>query len=258
MPTRNSTMRRHWREGVLVLVPLLLLGGILTVGPVPQDPAYHQFADRRMVFGVPNFFNVASNALFVAFGVAGTVLCLGPRRPVSSTSWAAFFIGGILIGIGSAYYHWAPDDAALAWDRVAMSVAFAGLLAALASEHVSAVPEKAVLIPAIATGVASVLWWRYTDDLRLYIWVQAVPLAAIPLMLALFPGRYTHRAYLLYGFGFYLLARLAEVGDRQLFALTSNLLSGHSMKHLLAAFGFLSVLLMLRRREPIERNRIPS
>lgn len=251
-------MRCHWREGMLVLVALALLGAIMAVGPIPQDPGYHQFADQRVILGVPNFFNVASNVLFLAFGIAGTVLCLGPHRPASSTSWAMFFIGGILIGVGSGYYHWTPDSATLMWDRMAMTVSFMALLAALVSEHVGAVPEKVVLICAIAIGVAAVLWWHYTDDLRLYIWVQAVPLAAIPLMLALFPGRYTHRVYLLYGFSFYVVAKLAEVGDRQLFALTSNMLSGHSLKHLLAAFGFLFVYLMLRRRQPVEKPRVLS
>lgn len=258
MPTKSLTMRRHWREGVLVLIALALLAAILAAGPISQDPGYHQFADQRVIFGVPNFFNIVSNVLFLAFGTAGTLLCLGPRKPDSSTSWTTFFAGGILIGLGSAYYHWAPDDATLVWDRMAMAVSFMALSAALVSEHLDAVPQKIVLVSAIAIGVAAVLWWHYTGDLRFYVWVQAVPLAAVPLMLALFPGRYTHRVYLLYGFGFYFLAKLAEVADRQLFVLTSGVLSGHSLKHLLAAFGFLFVYLMLRRRGPAGTDRLTA
>ena len=34
---------------------------VLRMEPVPQDPAYHQFADARPWLGIPNFQNVASN-----------------------------------------------------------------------------------------------------------------------------------------------------------------------------------------------------
>lgn len=256
--TQNSTVRRYWREGTLVLVPVVLLAGIMAVGPIPQDPAYHQFADGRAIFGVSNFVNVASNLLFVVFGVVGTAFCLGPRRPRACVSWATLFIGGILIALGSGYYHSAPDSATLVWDRLPMTVAFMGLFAALVSEHVSERIEHEVLVPALIIGVASVLWWHYIDDLRLYVWVQAAPFVAIPVMLAMFPGKYTHRIYLLYGLGFYVLAKLAEVADRELFALTSGVLSGHSAKHMLAALSFFCVYLMLKRREPVAAGKDPS
>lgn len=249
IPPQRSIVRRYWREGALVLVPLALLGGIMAAGPIPQDPAYHQFADRRIVLGLPNFFNVASNILFLVFGIAGAAFCLGKRKPTAFVSWSTFFVAGILICFGSGYYHWAPDNATLVWDRLPMTIGFMGLFAALVSEHVDERLERVALIPAIVIGVTSVAWWHYTDDLRLYVWVQGAPLVAIPLMLAMFPGKYTHRRYLLYGLGFYVLAKLAETWDHDLFAVTSNALSGHSLKHLLAALSFLYVYLMLRQRD---------
>ncbi len=99
--------------------------------------------------------------------------------------------------------------------------------------------------------MASVFWWRYTDDLRVYIWVQLAPLLAIPFILGLFPGRYTHRSYLLYGLLFYALAKVAEYYDKETYALTSLFVSGHSVKHLLAAMAPLYLLLMLRRRSSV-------
>jgi hypothetical protein len=82
--------------------------------------------------------------------------------------------------------------------------------------------------------------------------VQFAPLLAIPFVLAVFPGRYTHRHYLLYGVAFYALAKVAEYYDYGFYALSSNILSGHSLKHLLAAVAPFFVYLMLRRREPAE------
>ncbi|MBI4194770.1 MAG: ceramidase domain-containing protein [Betaproteobacteria bacterium] len=258
MPTRNSIRIRYWREGILVLAALALLGGTMAVGPIPQDPGYHRFADSRAIFGVPNFLNVASNILFLAFGIVGVAFCRGPRKPRAHASWSALFFGGMLISLGSGYYHWAPDNATLVWDRLPMTLAFMGLFAALVSEHLDERLERIVLIPAVVIGAASVAWWHYTNDLGLYVWVQAVPFVAIPLMIAMFPGRYTHRSYLLYGLGFYVLAKIAEVADRELLLLTSNVLSGHSLKHLLAAFSFLVVYLMLRRREPVAGRKDPQ
>lgn len=250
LQTRTSIVSRCWRESVLTLVLLLLLAGIMAAGPLPQDPDYHDFADKRVVFGAPYFFNVASNIPFLLVGIAGIAFRLGRKGSRVSASWAVFFLGAALVCFGSAYYHWTPDNATLVWDRLPMALGSMGLFVALVSEHVNERCERVMLIPALVVGVASVAWWHFADDLRLYVWVQLIPLVTIPLVVEMFPGRYTHRRYLLYGLGCYLLAKLAELWDWQIFALTANALSGHSLKHLLAALGLLFVYLMLRRREP--------
>jgi hypothetical protein len=156
-----------------------------------------------------------------------------------------------LVFAGSGYYHATPNDNTLVWDRLPMTLAFMGLFAALVSEHLGAQWERPVLVPALVIGVGSVLWWRYSDDLRVYIWVQLAPLLAIPFILAMFPARYTHRVYLLYGLFFYALAKVAELYDRETFAQTSLLVSGHSLKHLTAALAPGMLLLMLRRRQAL-------
>ena len=95
----------------------------------------------------------------------------------------------------------------------------------------------------------SVLWWRWSGDLRLYLLVQFVPLLCIPFVLALFPARYTHRRFMLYGIGLYGLAKAAEMADKGIFTLTSHVVSGHTLKHLLAAGAILALYVMLRRRK---------
>lgn len=96
-------------------------------------------------------------------------------------------------------------------------------------------------------------WWRYADDLRFYAWVQFTPLVILALLVALYPGRYTHRRFLLYALACYLGAKVVELLDRPIFEATSALVSGHTLKHLFAALGLFCVYWMLRRRE-----RIPS
>jgi len=242
-----------WREMALLLLvfaPLLYL--LLVHGaPIPQDPGYHLFADARTCLGLPNFGNVVSNLLFLVVGAAGALWCHRNAGMSARLSWTVFFLGVALVFFGSGYYHRAPDDDSLVWDRLPMTVAFMGLLTALLAEHLSDKLERALLVVTVAIGIASVLLWRQTDDLRVYIWVQLAPLLVIPFMIAVFPGRFTHRHYLLYGVGFYALAKVAEYYDRETFALTSSLLSGHALKHLLAALAPFCVYLMLRRRHSL-------
>lgn len=240
---------RYWRETLLVLVPSLGLVGILLLAPIPQDPRYHHFADIRTLLGVPNFANIVSNLPFLIFGIAGLAWSFSAPRTAAWPCWATFFAGVALVCLGSGHYHAAPNDATLVWDRLPMTVAFMGLFVALLSEHVAVPLARYLLLPALVAGIASIGAWYVADDLRFYVWVQFAPLLVVPLALFLFPPRYTHRFYLLYGLAFYLLAKGAELYDHELYAVTQETLSGHSLKHLLASLSVLSVYLMLRRRQ---------
>ena len=242
-------MQRESRIAWLVaimLAPLLYL--LLLHDAIPQDKGYHIFADVRTCLGIRNFGNVASNLAFLLMGLIGAIWCYLNLKTGARLSWMVFFAGVALVFAGSGYYHYRPNDDSLVWGRLPMTLAFMGLFAALMSEHLGAQFEKPVLIPALVLGVASVCWWRYTDDLRIYIWVQLAPLLAIPFLIAMFSSRYTHRSYLLYGLGFYALAKVAEFYDREAFELTMNIIGGHSLKHLLAAMAPFFLYLMLRRR----------
>jgi hypothetical protein len=103
-----------------------------------------------------------------------------------------------------------------------------------------------------------VLYWHWFDDLRLYYWVQLVPLLTVPFVVALFRPRYSHQALLLVALGFYILAKIAEVYDREVFAISWNLFSGHSLKHILSALGALAILMMLKRRRPLKKSQLPG
>ena len=247
--SQAQTRRRDIALALLIFAPLAAL--LIAVPPIAQDPNYHAFADNRALLGVPNFANVASNAAFLAVGALGLHLVL--KRPIGGArlAWVVFFGGTLLVSLGSGYYHWAPGDARLVWDRLPMTIAFMGLFVALMSEHLEPDVERKWLVPAILVGVASVFWWRHSGDLRFYVWVQLAPLLAIPATIAAFRGRYSHRAFLLYGLACYALAKVAEFSDGALFAMTGGTLSGHTLKHLLAALATFFVYLMLRHRKPL-------
>jgi len=246
---------RHARPARIAALVLLVLGPLvwLLVGhgaPIAQDRGYHLFADTRRCLGVVNFANIASNLLFLLVGATGVISCWRRRRG-AWRSWLVFFAGVALVFFGSAHYHGSPNDDTLVWDRLPMTVAFMALFAALVSEHLDARIEVPLLAAALATGIFSVFWWQSSGDLRIYIWVQGAPLLAIPYVIAAFPGHSTLRHYLLYGVALYALAKAAELFDHQIYAATSGVISGHTLKHLLAAAAVFCVLLMLRRRQSL-------
>jgi len=246
-PASATVSPRELALAFLMLAPLAAV--FVAFPPIPQDPAYHRLADSRAFLQVPNFLNVATNVAFLIVAVLGLRLCLGRGVDGASRSWTVLFFGMLLVAFGSGYYHWSPDNATLVWDRLPMTIAFMALFAALVAEHIRPDVERVTLRVALAVGIISVGWWHYTDDLRLYGWVQFAPLVAIVYMLVAYKGRYTHRRYLLGGLIFYALAKAFEMGDSVVYSATDEMVSGHSMKHLLAAGAPYCVYLMLRKRK---------
>jgi hypothetical protein len=241
-------LKDYWREIILVIVIVITFIATLLVASIPQMQSYHDFADQREILGVPNFFDVISNIPFAIVGIIGLIFTMRNRQKVAPHSWPVFFAGVTLVSIGSAYYHLSPNNDTLVWDRLLMTAAFMGLFVALLSEYVNQKIERRFLIIAVIAGIASVVHWHYTDDLRLYIWVQAVPLITVALILLMFKGGYTHQWYLFVALVCYLLAKVTELYDKEIFSLTGETVSGHTIKHILAALGAYCVFLLLKRR----------
>ncbi|ABS27906.1 hypothetical protein [Anaeromyxobacter sp. Fw109-5] len=246
---------------VLALVAAAAVAAMLALPRIAQDPAYHAFADRRALLGIPNAADVLSSLAFLAVGLLG--LRVVAARDVSFVNarerapWAVTFWGVLLTAVGSAVYHLSPTNASLALDRLAMTVGFMGLLSALIAERLGA---RGPLIPLLVLGAATVVWWYASEvngagDLRPYVAVQAAPLVAIPLLVVLVRPRYTGSAWLLAALALYVAAKLAEVRDAAIFAATAGVVSGHTLKHLLAALGIGALVLMLSRRRPLPEPR---
>jgi len=241
------------RIAAFAVVFLGSLVAVMMLAPIPQDPAYHEFADRRTFLGIPNFFDVVSNLPFLLVGIAGLRWCASPRMEGARLEWMVFFAGVTLVAFGSAHYHWAPSNGTLAWDRAPMTIAFMALLAALTGESIGPRIGRAALVPLVLLGIGSVVYWHLTDDLRLYGWVQFFPLLLLPLLLALFPTRFTHRRLLVVGLLLYGASKVFEALDRAVFSSSAGAIGGHAVKHLFAAAACLAVLLMLRKHTRVNR-----
>lgn len=233
---------------MIIFLAAAALVAVLALPPIAQDPAYHDFADGRGLFGIPGFLNIATNLGFLAVGIAGILLCATQKGLSARRAWTTCFIGVALVFFGSAYYHLAPDNDTLVWDRLPMSIGFMALSVAVLADYINPRLEKILLAPAIILGLASVIYWYYADDLRLYVLVQFLPLLMIPAVLLLFGGVRKDRGYLLIALAIYMVSKLAEHFDHALFSLTGDIISGHSLKHLLAATALFVVYWMLRQR----------
>lgn len=240
-------------EALLAAAVAALFVVALLAPPLAQDPAYHRFADTRTLLGgVPNTMDVLSNAGFVLFGAAGLWLLrrrgggAGFGEPALDAGARAFFAGMLLAGVCSGWYHWAPDDGRLAWDRLGIVVGFAGALGMVAAQRVSARAGWGLLGFTLLAGPASVLWWRASGSLTPYALLQFGGFALALACLLLRPrGSGPAWALLL---GAYALAKAAEALDAPLFGWTGGRLSGHTLKHLLAALAGLAVIVPLWRR----------
>jgi hypothetical protein len=243
------------RYAVLIVVVIAAAGGVFSLPPIPQDLAYHAFADRRTMAGIPNALNVLSNIPFLVaggFGLAVLRVHRARMQPWQRGAYAALFGGTALAGFGSAYYHLAPDNARLVWDRLPMTVGFMGLLTAMIGERVSERAARRLFVPLLVLGAVSVAFWAWTEgqgagDLRLYGLVQFGSLAVVLLLLAVYRATQPGTVYLFAGLGAYAVAKVFEALDAQTYAL-GQIVSGHTLKHVAAAVGLAFIAAMVRHR----------
>ena len=197
------TLNYGAKVGILVGVAALAIGITWFISPIAQDPAYHQFADRRVFFGIPNFGDAASNIGFLIVGALGLAFVFGKRgrsmfdTPGERWPYLIFFVGVALVSVGSAYYHVDPTTETLFWDRLPMTVAFMALFSAFITDRIHTRVGVVVLLPLLlAIGIGTVVYWHLTEvaghgDLRPYGLVQFYPMLAIPLICLLFRRRHT-------------------------------------------------------------------
>lgn len=224
---------------------------------VPQPASYHHFADQRHIFTISNFSDVASNTGFLLAGLGGLVVVLHPRTSFEHASerwpYAIFFIGVALTAIGSGYYHLAPDNERLFWDRLPMTIAFMSLISAQIVDRISIRAGLVLLSPLLLVGAASVGYWISTEragvgNLVPYGVLQAYAVVMLLAIAVLYPSRYTRGGYVYWVFAAYVVAKILEIFDKPVLAL-GHLVSGHTLKHVAAAIAGVVVLrmLMLRR-----------
>jgi len=253
------------RHSLIVLALAAAVVLVFTRPPISQDPGYHWMADQRPLLGIPNCLNVLSNVPFLFVGLWGLAAVLRPgifRDPGERWAYVVLFCGAAVTCFGSSYYHLAPDNSRLVWDRLPMTLGFMGLLSAVIAERLSPALGKMLLIPLLLIGVGSVLYWNWTEshgvgDLRPYILVQFGSLLLVVLLLLLYPARYSGSACIWGALASYALAKVFEATDKPIFAM-GHIVSGHTLKHLAAAGGVAFLAAMVQARQKIGRSRSPS
>ncbi|MDP7624037.1 MAG: ceramidase domain-containing protein [Rhodospirillales bacterium] len=269
-----SAVKMRYRVGFLVTMFITTVVGILFIEPLPQSIAYHGFVDTRAWLGIANIGNVASNVLFAIAGAYGLYFVFGPQGQCifanSADRWpyAFFFLGAALVSFGSAYYHLAPDNARLFWDRLPMTIAFMALFSIFIADRIDQRIGVKLLLPILVmAGIISVFYWDWSEtvgrgDLRFYFLVQFYPIVALPIICWLFPkGRYTSDRSLIWLIAWYAPAKVLEIFDAEVFSILGNIVSGHSLKHLASSVTIFVVIRMLAdsRRSLSEVNfKFPS
>ena len=218
---------------VTLLILLAMMLGLIIHGPIAQLEDYHSFADQVMRFGIINCGDVLSNACFALLAVWG-LLYLCPKRQQLNLGFTLFVIAIFLTAIGSAYYHWMPNDARLVWDRMPIALACAGLLAGVWQDFSPQKNQWPLVIAVSIYSIVGVVYWYYSGDLRLYLGLQILPLVLIPVWQwhAPKPARLAFASAIV----LYVLAKIAELADEQIYALL-GLISGHTLKHLLSTLA---------------------
>lgn len=211
------------RPPVAAVFALVLVAAALLYGPITQPAGYHAFADQRTLFGIAHFADVVSNLGFLLVGLWG----LSRRGTLEHTIFCAAIA---LTALGSTWYHLAPDDQRLIWDRMPIALACAALLAASLRDGYR---MRAALLPLMCCGIASVLWWSYSGDLRPYLLLQLAPLVLIPALQWESRASIASRKAFALAILLYVLAKVCELADAAVFD-ALDLVSGHTVKHLLA------------------------
>ena len=242
---------------LLLAITLSAILAITLLPAIAQDVHYHDFADQRTLFGIPNFFNVASNMPYLLFGLMGCYLMLKESRIAIVLSikhaYSFFFVGVALVCFGSGYYHLNPSNATLLWDRLPMTLAFMSFFTVIIAEYIHEKTARQLFFPLLLTGLVSVIYWYWSEsvgqgDLRLYVLVQFLPIILMPLILLLLPTRFTYSHYYWLIIACYVLAKVFELADQFLFD-ALGFISGHSIKHLVSAIApYLFYLALMNRR----------
>lgn len=242
---------------LLLSIALLMLVIGLLIPPIAQPLSYHAFADNRTWLGINNAWNVLSNLSFALVGVWGLFLLLSPGYCVFEYArerwvWIGLSFSFILVALGSAYYHLAPDNTRLVWDRLPMTMGFMSFVTVLIIDRINSRLGFCMWPLLLTLGICSVLVWHTSElrgvgDIRFYAALQGYT-AIAALIMWLMPSHYTRSNDIVVVVLLYALAKGFEVLDFQIYQLTHHVVSGHSLKHLTGALACAWLIRMMWKR----------
>ena len=225
---------------LIVAIMVVALAVMLAIDPIAQDPAYYNFVDDRTWLGVHNAWNVLSNVGFLVAVFLAYPPFRDKRHDLTLHTYLSLFMTGVfLTAFGSAWFHWEPTTATLVWDRLPMTIAFSSFFLSIWHDFISG-RVRLWLWPVVLFCGATVFYWYWTEtqgqgDLRAYLVVQFLPMLLLPFILWLYQNNSLHRKPIIIALVYYILAKAAEMNDGPIYEMTNHIISGHSVKHLLAA-----------------------
>jgi hypothetical protein len=235
------------KNRLLFGITIMGMSALFFIKPIAQNPNYHLFADQRTFLSIEHFWNVVSNIPFFVLGLLGMFFTIKKYHAIQhNTNCFVFYLGIFLTALGSMYYHQQPSSQTLVWDRLPMTISFMAFFSIIIGDYICITTGKRMLFPLLLLGIISIIYWQMTkskghEDLRFYVLIQFLPIILIPIVLILFkndnPLTKTYWHILMV----YVIAKVCEANDEFIFHHT-QFISGHSLKHLAAAFAPLFLL----------------
>jgi hypothetical protein len=237
----------------MLIISLIASIFMLFQAPIAQLKSYHHFADVRTIWGIDNFYNVVSNLPFLWVGWYGLFQLKSARLDVHQdlkSLYFAMFFGVILIFFGSSFFHLRVNSLSLFFDRLPMVIVFMALFSIVIGTFISVNAGKKLFPYFLLAGLLSIFYWIIGEtfgvgDLRWYALVQFLPMVLLPMILWFF--KTTQAKGFWYVLLAYVLAKLLEHFDAWIFD-ALGVVSGHSLKHIVAAFGLYYLIRTLRLR----------
>ena len=248
------------KKHLLLAVSLIGICSLYFIGPIPQDTCYHNFSDNKMLFGITNFWNVISNIPFFIIGALGMIYTIKEMKTSNPLFWNCFifFLGIFLTAMGSGYYHLNPTNKTLVWDRLPMTISFMAFFSIIIGDCITITAGKKSLLPFLSIGFLSIIYWQLTEqrgacDLRFYALVQFLPIMLMPIILLLHKSKLNIKTYYWLILLVYAIAKVFEANDNEVFR-NLHLISGHTIKHIVASIAPLLFFCALKKRNSMATN----
>ena len=193
---------------------------------VPRPKEYHNFADKRVFFGIKNGLNIFSN---FAIALPAIYLILKEKK-ISFLS-----INIILLAITSAYYHIKPSHESIFLDMIFVVSVNTIVLSYFINK------QNGYLI--YIFGIISVLYWKKYDDMRLYDFLKiSIPIYCI---YVIYQNSKVSK-YIIPLIILSLLIKYTTSNDKEIYKLTDNIISGHTLKHVFAGINIYLIIIVLQ------------